>query len=128
MQPEMPELISGVPIGALGEALSKDQANLISELMQPDMFKWEYQRIGGCIVEAADIPEWKAIRTMSDEDLRGFLENNDKIDPHLLAIVCSEVLRRMWKSKITRMQLPIDVSHLPAMKLSKDMLTRDGAK
>lgn len=43
---------------------------------------------------ASEMPEWKAIRTMSDRDLENFLENNDKIDPHLLAIVCSEVLRR----------------------------------
>lgn len=41
-----------------------------------------------------ELPEWKAIRSMTDENLKSFLDNNDKIDPHLLAKVCSEILRR----------------------------------
>lgn len=40
------------------------------------------------------LPEWKPVRDLSDEELREFLDANTSIDPHLLAIVCSEILRR----------------------------------
>lgn len=39
-------------------------------------------------------PEWKPLRTMTDSELREYLDHNEIVDPRLLAVVCSEILRR----------------------------------
>ncbi len=41
-----------------------------------------------------EMPEWTRIRNMSDSCLKIFLDKNTEVDPHLLAIISSEILRR----------------------------------
>lgn len=42
----------------------------------------------------SEMPEWSSVRKMTMKELFAFLERNQEVDPHLLAIVCSEMLRR----------------------------------
>lgn len=44
--------------------------------------------------KSEDVPDWGNIREMNEEELKRFLDSNQDIDPHLLAIICSEILRR----------------------------------
>lgn len=43
------------------------------------------------------LPDWRHVRDLSDAELKKFIDLNDMIDPHLLAKVCSEILRRERK-------------------------------
>jgi len=43
-----------------------------------------------------DLPE-KDPKDLTEEELRFILDNNEDMDPMLLALVCSECLRRTWK-------------------------------
>jgi hypothetical protein len=45
-----------------------------------------------------DMPEWSSVRKMSNEDLKRFLDNNTQVDPHLLSVITSEILRRQMNS------------------------------
>ena len=43
--------------------------------------------------------QYKALKDIPDEVLYDFLQNNENVPVNLLACVCSEVLRRMFKEK-----------------------------
>jgi hypothetical protein len=50
--------------------------------------------------KSEDVPEWKPVRELTDNELEAYLDQNNVIDPQILAIIVSELLRRKWRKKV----------------------------